>query len=140
MVCQIASRSIRSHIVYDDEHIICFLDADPIAVGHVLICPKVHLADLVDLPINLVCRIFSLAKSVASAFAEVFESHGVSMIQNNGKFNELGHFHLHVFPRAVNDGFAWSRSREALGGHRNEDFVQRRLSSALRLSSGDRRD
>lgn len=28
-------------------------------------------------------------------------------MQNNGKFNDLNHFHLHVYPRYTNDSFKW---------------------------------
>ncbi|WP_457805599.1 HIT family protein [Stenotrophomonas maltophilia] len=140
VVCQIASRRVDSLIIYEDERVICFLDVDPITVGHVLICPKVHVQDLMDLPNDLISEIFILAKAVASMFWVVFEVDGVSMIQNNGGFNELGHFHLHVFPRKFNDGFAWTRSREAVGASWDGEAVQRRLSSALRSSWESRAD
>jgi len=32
---------------------------------------------------------------------------GYSIMQNGGEFNEIGHFHLHVFPRYKGDGFGW---------------------------------
>ena len=28
-------------------------------------------------------------------------------MQNGGEFNDIGHFHLHIFPRYQNDGFGW---------------------------------
>ncbi|WP_407330430.1 hypothetical protein [Enterovibrio sp. 27052020O] len=28
-------------------------------------------------------------------------------MQNNGVFNDLGHYHLHIFPRFEEDGFSW---------------------------------
>ncbi len=31
-------------------------------------------------------------------------------MQNGGKFNEIGHFHLHIFPRYYSDGFTWKYS------------------------------
>lgn len=31
-------------------------------------------------------------------------------MQNGGEFNDLGHYHLHVFPRYKNDGFGWTDS------------------------------
>lgn len=29
-------------------------------------------------------------------------------MQNGGIFNDVGHYHMHVFPRFKNDGFGWS--------------------------------
>ena len=31
-------------------------------------------------------------------------------MQNGGMFNEIGHYHLHIFPRYKNDGFGWTFS------------------------------
>ena len=33
-------------------------------------------------------------------------------MQNSGKFNDIGHFHLHIFPRYKNDGFGWTYGSE----------------------------
>ncbi|MNR60820.1 hypothetical protein D3C85_1824000 [compost metagenome] len=29
------------------------------------------------------------------------------MMQNGGKFSDLGHFHMHIWARYEGDGFAW---------------------------------
>ena len=29
------------------------------------------------------------------------------MMQNGGLFNDVNHYHMHIFPRYKNDGFAW---------------------------------
>lgn len=31
-----------------------------------------------------------------------------SIMQNGGQFCDFGHFHLHLFPRYLNDGFGWT--------------------------------
>jgi len=31
-------------------------------------------------------------------------------LQNNGEFNELSHYHLHIFPRFEGDQFGWKSS------------------------------
>jgi diadenosine tetraphosphate (Ap4A) HIT family hydrolase len=28
-------------------------------------------------------------------------------MQNGGEFNDVGHYHLHIFPRYQGDGFGW---------------------------------
>lgn len=33
-------------------------------------------------------------------------------MQNGGKFNDIGHYHLHIFPRYENDGFGWKYGEE----------------------------
>ena len=33
---------------------------------------------------------------------------GYSIMQNGGEFNDIGHYHLHIFPRFKGDGFGWT--------------------------------
>lgn len=34
-------------------------------------------------------------------------------MQNGGAFNDVGHYHLHIFPRYSNDGFGWICGEDA---------------------------
>lgn len=90
-----------------DEQLVCFLDIHPINPGHLLICPRAHLRDLTDLPHALRGAAFSLASTMAARLQQRLGCDGVSLLQNSGDFNDLGHFHLHVFPRFKSDGFGW---------------------------------
>lgn len=108
IACAIASGQSSAHIIHQNDRIICFLDHAPINPGHILICPRTHLADLTDLPDDLLAEIATTAKAVAQLLKEALGCDGVSLLQNNGAFNDLGHFHLHVFPRHLGDGFGWT--------------------------------
>lgn len=107
VVCQIAKGAVAAHIVYEDESLLCFLDRRPINPGHVLICPRDHHADITDLPDAVLTELFLVARRMAGELKTDFDCDGVSLMQNNGRFNDLGHFHLHVFPRHRGDGFGW---------------------------------
>ena len=39
---------------------------------------------------------------------EIYKPDGYSIMQNGGKFNDVGHYHLHIFPRYKGDGFGWT--------------------------------
>lgn len=131
-VCGIVSGSLSSYIIYEDEDIVCFLDINPISAGHALICPKAHIAGFIDMSDALVSKIFCFGRRLASAFEKVQAIDGVSILQNNGSFNELGHFHLHVFPRQRGDGFSWNRSDAFPGTAGGFVDMQRSLVNALR--------
>jgi histidine triad (HIT) family protein len=47
--CVIAQKEIPSSIVYENEDVICFNDLKPITPVHVLIVPKKHFDDILDL-------------------------------------------------------------------------------------------
>ena len=46
--CAIANHEIPTDVVYEDDKIMCFRDAEPQAPVHVLIVPKKHIASLDD--------------------------------------------------------------------------------------------
>ena len=116
IACAIDAGTSPAHIIHQTHRIICFLDHAPINPGHLLICPKQHLADLTDLPDDLLAEIAVTAKAMARLLQQKLGCDGVSMLQNTGAFNELGHFHLHVFPGNVGDGFGWKAAHEDMGG------------------------
>ncbi|MBD8695876.1 HIT family protein [Stenotrophomonas sp. CFBP 13718] len=107
VVFAITSGSLEANVILQNEHIICFLDHMPINAGHILLCPRQHHADITDLPDDLLTELFLVAKRLASTLERTLQCDGVSLLQNNGAFNDLGHFHLHLFPRVRRDGFAW---------------------------------
>ena len=44
---------------------------------------------------------------------EIYKPNGYSIMQNGGEFNDVGHYHLHIFPRYIGDGFGWTYGEEA---------------------------
>ncbi|MGL5066235.1 MAG: HIT family protein [Sarcina sp.] len=105
--CKIINRDISAYIIYEDEDIISFLDIEPINEGHILIAPKKHYLDAEELPDELLCKIILLSKRILIALKKVYNPNGYSIMQNGGEFNDIGHYHMHIFPRFKDDGFAW---------------------------------
>ena len=105
--CKIANKEVESNIVYESNNIVAFLDVDPINEGHILVVPKEHYLDIEELPIKLLNEIMELSQRIVKALKDIYNPDGYSIMQNGGKFNEIGHFHLHIFPRYINDGFDW---------------------------------
>lgn len=112
--CKIANHEIESNTVYEDGQIIAFLDIDPINEGHVLIVPKEHLLDIDEIPDELLNKMMALSKRIVSALKKVYSPDGYSIMQNGGEFNDIGHYHLHIFPRYQNDGFGWTDSGKTI--------------------------
>lgn len=44
------------------------------------------------------CNITLLSK-------KIYNPNGYSIMQNGGKFNDVGHYHMHLFPRYIKDDF-----------------------------------
>lgn len=103
----IVQRKIPAVIVYEDETIIAFMDINPINRGHMLICPKEKYESFIDVPEHIILAVMAVAKKLYAKVTEELSPDGVCFMQNNGHYNELGHYHLHLYPRHKGDKFRW---------------------------------
>ncbi|ORT48596.1 HIT family hydrolase [Vibrio sp. qd031] len=110
IVQDICEGRLEAAIAYRSDLVIAFADHDPINRGHLLICPVQPYESLLDLPANVDEEIQRVAKVLYARVMEHYQPDGISFIQNNGAFNELTHYHLHLFPRYHGDQFGWSSS------------------------------
>lgn len=106
--CNIISKKEQANIIYEDELICCLLDIDPINEGHVLIVPKSHRHNIYDLDDEVLLRILSFSKKIARILEKLYKCDGYTIMQNGGVFTDFGHFHMHIFPRYIEDGFSWT--------------------------------
>ena len=95
---KIINREIPAKIIYEDELVISFLDANPDSNGHTLIIPKKHYTDLVDIDNNTLYHIMDIARKLKSLLEEKLNIDGLTLIQNNGDVQEVKHYHLHLKP------------------------------------------
>ncbi|MCB2360938.1 HIT family protein [Clostridium estertheticum] len=108
--CKIVKGELPSNLVFEDDLIMCFLTIVPINEGHVLIIPKNHYLDTDEIPTEVVTSMMVLSKRIVKVIKEKYSPDGYSIMQNGGEFNDVGHYHMHVFPRYKGDGFGWTFS------------------------------
>ena len=108
--CKIVKGELPSNLVFEDDLIMCFLTNEPINEGHVLIIPKNHYLDTDEIPTEVVTSMMVLSKRIVKVIKEKYSPDGYSIMQNGGEFNDIGHYHMHVFPRYKGDGFGWTFS------------------------------
>lgn len=99
---------ILTDFVYEDEVVIAFMDMEPINEGHVLLVPKQHYLDADEIPDELLAHLMIVSKKIVKALKEIYHPDGYSVMQNGGEFNDVGHYHMHIFPRYAGDGFGWT--------------------------------
>lgn len=110
--CRIVRDEIKAYRVYEDEQIVVFLDSGPIFAGHCLICPKQHVDNIHDLPVELMQPLLGAAKLIGAAVERGLGAEGSFMALNNNVSQSVPHLHLHVIPRSRGDGmkgFFWPR-------------------------------
>lgn len=109
------------NIVYENEWVTCVLDIDPFNEGHTLILPKQHFLDVDEMDTETAHAVMDASQKLAAAMKKLFKPDGVRVCQADGKFSDLTHYHMHVFPSYEGDGFVWSESLR-------EDGASKRLS------------
>ncbi len=105
---------VPSHVVFEDEVTVAFLDQRPVFPGHSLLVPKEHVETLVDLPDDLLAPLFSNARLLAAAMEKGLGAHGSFVAINNKVSQSVPHLHVHVVPRRRKDGlrgFFWPRQK-----------------------------
>lgn len=106
LFCKIAAKKIPSLVVYEDEHAIAFLDIMPRTTGHVMVIPKRHAPNIVELPMEEVGPLFGAVKRVADLLANKLKPDGITIGVNQGRASgqEVDHLHVHLMPRWHGDG------------------------------------
>jgi histidine triad (HIT) family protein len=97
--CKIAEKKIPAKIVYEDEQVVGFEDANPQAPVHVLVIPRRHIPTVLDTreeDAPLLSRMLEVCKKIArdKGIAE----RGFRIVTNcNPEGGQIVyHFHLHV--------------------------------------------
>ncbi len=98
--CKIVAGRLPSHKVYEDERHVAFLDINPFAVGHTLVCPKRHGETLWDIDEKEIGDVFEVASKVSMAVVPATKADGFRIMQNNGEAanQAVAHIHVHVIP------------------------------------------
>jgi histidine triad (HIT) family protein len=106
--CKIVNGEIPAAKVFENEHVVAFLDISQVTKGHTLVIPKVHKENLYELTPDVARNIFEVVPSIANALKQTYEPIGLNTINNNGEAagQTVFHYHMHLLPRyGQGDGF-----------------------------------
>jgi histidine triad (HIT) family protein len=114
--CAIAGGE-AAEVVYGDAASVGFLDRSPLAIGHVLLIPRVHVETIFQADAATLCALAVAAKAVARALKRAFAADGLFVAQNNVVSQSVPHLHVHLVPRFAGDrlfsggSMVWRRVR-----------------------------
>ena len=112
--CEIAQGSRPAHLVLDEPDLLAFLDTRPVFEGHVLVVPRVHRADLLDVPPAEMAELVEAARRLVVAIQAGLGAGGAWVSVNHRVSQSVPHLHVHVIPRTKGDGlrgFFWPRTK-----------------------------
>ncbi len=98
--CKIVRKEIPSHLVYEDEHFLAFLDIRPVSPGHTLVIPKAHYRWVWDLPAQAgvpgnIGNYFEVTKKIATAIQKAFNT---DEVHAKVVGEEVPHAHIWIYP------------------------------------------
>jgi len=130
--CLILDGKIPSIRVYEDDATVAFLDIHPVQPGHTLVIPKEHHANVFEIPAETIANTVQTVRKIARAVQKVFAPPGMNLLQCNGPAaaQSVEHFHMHVIPRATDDGMTMNWELVA-GDHDELNAVGERIRTAL---------
>ena len=108
--CDIIDGDRPASMVYSDDHLVAFMDIQPVNLGHMLVVPRMHAANLADLEPEVGGRLFQAATKLAAAVRRSsVRCEGVNLFVADGEAagQEVFHVHLHIIPRFCGDGFGF---------------------------------
>lgn len=125
--CQIVAGEAPSVTIAQNDKAIAFMDINPATPGHVLVIPRSHATDLLDVDGDDLAACADLAQQVARRAKERLAADGVNLLNCSGEaaWQSVLHFHLHVILRFKDDvgkdriGLPWEMAPSTL------DEVQR---------------
>jgi histidine triad (HIT) family protein len=112
--CAIAAGEEESHLVFEDEVSLAFLDKRPLFPGHSLLIPRQHFETVWDLSDDLVGPLFANARLLSAAIRDAMSAEGAFIAVNNVVSQSVPHLHVHLVPRNRKDGlrgFFWPRRK-----------------------------
>ena len=92
---KIINKEIPSHIIYEDEKFISFLDINPLTIGHSLVVPKIEVDYIFDLDVEYLNKVLIFSKKIASA---IEKSTNCSRVGLKVVGLEVPHARVHLIP------------------------------------------
>ncbi len=98
---KILNGEIPCHKVYEDEHVLAFLDLYPLSRGHTLVIPKEPAETLDQLSDESAAAIGRVLPRLCRAVIKATGTKNVNVLQNNGSaaHQAVFHVHFHIIPK-----------------------------------------
>ncbi len=91
--------------VYEDDHVLAFLDVGPLSRGHTLVIPKEAKATLGELSDESAAAIGRVLPRLCRAVQKATGCEAYNVLQNNGALahQAVFHVHFHIIPKPNED-------------------------------------
>jgi histidine triad (HIT) family protein len=100
--CEIVAGRAPAQIIREWDDALAIVPLGPVVEGHVLVIPKEHVTDFADDPVTSATTTYRASELAAET------DRPMNLITSRGReaTQSVFHLHLHLVPRAENDGLA----------------------------------
>ena len=98
--CRIIAGEVESSKVYEDEHILAFLDLYPVRDGQLIVIPKKHIDHFSDIPDELAVRIFLKSHQISRVIKEKLHAERMGLVVHG---YGVPHAHMVLVPQHHED-------------------------------------
>ena len=113
--CKIIKGELPSKTIYEDNLIKVIMNINPSTNGHLLVLPKEHCENILDIKEDIVTHSFKIIKNnLYPLLKEKLNCEGLTLSENNWLGQEIRHFHIHVTPRYQNDEVEFTYNEKLL--------------------------
>lgn len=108
--CKIINKEIPSFKIYEDEYTYAFLDIAKDVDGHILVVPKKHVTNVLDVDNETLAHVMDTVKLISNHLVNNCGYEGVNILNASGKAAQqtVFHLHIHIIPRKSEDDVnAW---------------------------------
>jgi histidine triad (HIT) family protein len=105
LFCKIVAGELPAEKVAEDERTVAFMDINPATRGHLLVVPRKHARDLLDIEPDELAAVVQAAQRMTRRVVETLDADGVNLLNSCGSaaWQTVFHFHIHVIPRYEDD-------------------------------------
>ncbi len=113
---KILRNEIPCHRVYEDEHVLAFLDVNPLSRGHTLVIPREPAETLDQLSAEASAAIGRVLPRISRAVLAATGARSYNVLQNNGAaaHQAVMHVHFHIIPKyddGAGLGIGWKSTK-----------------------------
>ncbi len=109
--CRDVVRDRKASIVYENDSVVAFMDIAPVEPGHVLVIPRDHYANIMDIEEQAYVEVHRVTRMISPAVVRAVGADAVNIGQNNGACanQRVFHYHVHIIPRFCSRELNWGR-------------------------------
>ena len=133
LFCKIVAGQIPALKLFENEHVLAFMDIAPVVKGHALVIPKAHHDALRHAPDAVLAEVIAAVRRIAQAQQDGLGADGVNVHQANGAAagQVVPHLHFHVIPRFKHDGHHWNWTAHPYADSAEAAALADRIQAAL---------